>query len=132
LLHHGSVFTTWRFGHIPVLRKRAYEILGAMIGPYVNVNLLYLEGYETLAAIRVVEKLDCIDRDQTKLIYRPDGSLNIIRPFENLVIRSSAVVDKHIFCIDVYPYRLFVSNEFKLLVEKHNLTGIIFNKVTES
>lgn len=56
-----DIVRLWRYGHIFVFRKRAQEILGAMIEPYVNIKLLKLGGKEILSAISIIERVDCID-----------------------------------------------------------------------
>lgn len=127
-----DVIRLWGYGHVLVFRKRAHGILGTMIEPYVNIKLLNLAGKETLSAISIIERVECIDTERTRILYRPDGGIRIVRPFENLTLRSAAVVGKYIFCIDVYPFALFVSNEFKVLVEEHGLTGLSFRNIPES
>jgi hypothetical protein len=112
----------------PVFGKHAYQILMPLIAPYVQVKELSVNDSERWMMISVAEALDCVDRQQTKMFYRPDGTLRGIRPFENLTFRNDVISGRVMFRIDIFPAPILVSDDFKALIDEHKLTGLEFLK----
>lgn len=74
-----------------------------------------------------IQKINCFDLDNSKTVLFPNGKIMRIEKYKFYWERLE---DIHIFRpLDVMLKSTFVSNQFKDVVEKNNLTGLTFHPV---
>ena len=83
-----------------------------------------------LYALNVVEVIDCLDEKKSEIEYFPNaGRIRVIKRYE---LKSELLSGKHIFKI---PQRImgtiYVSDDFKNLIEQNRLSGLTFYKKWE-
>jgi hypothetical protein len=99
----------------------------ALLHPLVDNAVEYLpldcdEGEFWL--VNVLDVADCLDWEQSELTYFDDGGLKGIRRY---VFKPDCLEEHHMFRTPEHKYsRIFVSDEFKALVENSNLVGLRF------
>jgi hypothetical protein len=131
---------------VPVFTEKAWTALQPLIGPRVEALLLlcnqryvHLPGdkhklepagpFGPFFAINVLDVLDCLDHKKSDVRYDSKGRLDEIRDH---VFRASRQIKSHIFKLVEQPGasgEVFVSEEFKRLVEQHKLKGLEFYPV---
>jgi hypothetical protein len=108
--------------------EHATQVLSPLIVGSAEVLPLQCEAAQ-FYAINVIEVVDCLDHSQSEVVWFKDGSLAGIKRH---IFKPRCLERKHIFKI---PERkrsfVFVSDAFKQLIEDHQLTGLVFEKVWE-
>lgn len=114
----------------PVFSRKALECLESLMGN--NVEILPLDFNEKeYLGINVVTVLDAIDYE--KSIYKTYRDGKRIMAFKKYVFLPNIVKDVSIFKItDEKTRYVFVSDEFKKIVEANNLSGFKFKLVWDS
>ncbi len=80
-------------------------------------------------AVNVLEVLDCLDHSLSEFEYLASGNLKHITRY---VFKPNCIENKPIFKIpERKGKQIFVSDEFKALVENNGLKGLTFKKVWE-
>jgi hypothetical protein len=111
---------------VPVFTKRALQALQPLIGQSIEALPLECES-EELYAIHALELMDCLDHSRSVVTRFPSGG---IMDVEEFVFKKNCDQGKHIFRLTDAPTKyVFVSDQFKSVVEKNKLRGLIFEKV---
>lgn len=115
--------------HIPVLNKRALDILLPIIEN--EVEILPLRLYENkLYGINVLKILNAIDYDLSEYKTFRDGKR--IMAFKKYVFKEESIKGYNIFKIIDQPRGdIFVSEEFKNLIDNNLLEGFMLELVYE-
>lgn len=108
----------------PVFRQRALDILHPLIADNIEALPLHCET-EKLYAINVLAVADCLDHSRSQFERFPDGRIMMVDKYVFL----EGCLDKHIFRIPELKVTIFVSDNFKMLVENSKLEGLIFKQV---
>jgi hypothetical protein len=111
---------------VPVFSERAWHTLKPLIGG--EAEALPLSGTrEPYYAINVLDIADCLDRARSKIKWLSTGNINSI---EKHVFKEGCLEGKHIFKLpETARQEVFVSEEFKQLVESSSLEGLMLRKV---
>ncbi|MCX7748253.1 MAG: hypothetical protein N2645_15405 [Clostridia bacterium] len=114
---------------IPVLSKRAVDVYKDLIGDVVEfLPLKYDKGDYFL--VNVLDVVDCIDFDKAEFIPFESGRVMM---FTKYAFKQDAVQGKHIFKIVELPKtEVFVSDEFKRIIEENKLIGFKLQEVWNS
>ena len=114
----------------PVFSKKAWHCLETLISKNVEVLPLDFDEKEYLG-INVITVLDAIDYE--KSIYKTYRDGKRIMAFKKYVFLPDVIANVSIFKISDEKTRYaFVSDEFKQIVEKNNLSGFKFKLVWDS
>lgn len=103
---------------------RAWSILEPFIGNDVEALPVFSNTGETLLAINLLStvQVDCLDKENSKINYREDGSPASVRKY---VFLKGMLQDKILFKVpETAHFETFVTEKFKALVEQENLTGL--------
>lgn len=112
--------------HVPVFSVRAWNLLKPLIGDVVEALPLKCTKREYYA-INVLNLLDILDQSRSEITWLPSGGIMFI---DKYVFKKGCILDQPIFKLKEIPLKKpFVSNEFKNLVIKQNLEGLIFEKI---
>ncbi len=109
-----------------IVTGKSYSTIFPLIGEHVeflplNSTDFYLKD---LFAVNVLTVIDCLDRDQSKIVYFSDGN---VADVEQFVFKLDCLGNAPIFKIPEHRVnRTFVSDAFKRLIEKNNLVGLMF------
>lgn len=116
---------------IPVFSKKALEVLFPIVKNSVEVLELKFSEKE-LWGINVISILDVIDYSKAK--YKTFGDGKRIMAFQKYAFRMcDELLSNNIFkIVDEKRRRVFVSDRFKEIVEKNNLSGFRFILVWDS
>lgn len=118
------------YSHIPVFDKKTLDIVKDLIKNSVEV-LPLLSSLGEFYAINVIEVLNCINYDKSEFKTFRDG--NRIMGFIQYEFIEEVIKGKHIFKIVDEPLRRpFVSDEFRIRVQKNNLKGFKFELAWDS
>jgi hypothetical protein len=111
--------------HLPVLSKRAFEILHPLIASEVEPLILKVpEG--DLIALNVLDVCDCLDVEHSEIKRHRSGSVMYIR---NHVFDEKCIEGKHMFKVRESPLqKVYLSAEFKRCVQDAKLEGLIFRE----
>jgi len=117
------------FFHIPISFPVVGEYVWEILSPLISnqVELLPLEfNNEKLWILNPLYIVDCFDREQSKF---KELLPKIYLAIESITFEKNCLDNLHIFGITIFSLTAFVSDEFKVLVEKHHLTGFNFKQV---
>lgn len=90
-----------------------------------------ISSYGDFWAVNVVRVLDCIDYEKAE--YKKFKHSGKIMLFTKYAFKTEIIMKENIFKIIEQPLSsFFVSDEFKRLVEKNNLTGFLFELAWDS
>jgi hypothetical protein len=114
--------------HVPVFSDRALKVLLPLIKTSVEILPLDLVGEtEKLYAVNVLNLLDALDYEKSKITRFPSGGVMFI---DEYAFREDVISDSDIFKIAEAPLKsVLVSERFKALTEKNGLLGLAFKKV---
>lgn len=108
------------------ISKRAYAILLPLIEKQVTALDLLTEAglYYELD----IQKVNCLDIENSKTVLFPSGGILRVEKYS---FYWDKLANSHIFCIPEIGrwHPVFVSDQFKEVVEKNNLTGLTFHSV---
>lgn len=107
-------------GAVPVFTERAVKTLRPLIGDSVEILPLVCDE-DDLYIINVIDVVDCLDRERSKLKFFSSGAVMRV---EHYVFVEEALRGKHIFKIPERPVAVFVSDAFKFVVEGEGLEGL--------
>lgn len=114
--------------HVPVFSDRALKVLLPLIETSVEVLPLDLVGEEEkLYAINVLNLLDALDYEKSKVTRFPSGGVMFI---DEYAFREDVISGADIFKIAEAPLKsVLVSECFKALTEENGLLGLAFKDV---
>jgi hypothetical protein len=112
--------------HLPVFSENALNTLWDLITGSVETAQLRWINHSTynIYAVFVAKVVDCLNREKSELKYFSDGGImDIVKPvFDEEKLRNT-----HIFRVpDKKVSPVYVSDEFRSLVVKNRLQGLIF------
>ncbi len=110
------------FGTEPIFTERARQILGPWIEKAVEFIPLHC-GEETLYMVNVVDVVDCLDRKLSTIKWISGGAIYKV---DHYVIKDKLLGGKHMFKIPKLWASIYVSDEFKKVVEDSGLKGLIW------
>lgn len=114
---------------VPLFQGEAIDKLKPLIGDSIEILPINV-AEKDYKIINVIKVLDCIDYDNAEVKRLPSGG--VLR-FLKYAFQKDVVENEHIFRIKEKPgSRLFVSDDFKKVVEENNLTGFKFELVWDS
>ena len=120
--NQGDLSSLWR-DNIPVFSAHALSILAPLIEGQAEILPLEADTGEFFA-INCTVVLDCIDFNQSEVVYYKSGP---IRKIKNLVLEPNCIDGLNIFRFKRYlTSAVFVSDEFKKTVDQHGLLGCDF------
>lgn len=94
--------------------------------PIINVD----NPNDKLYVINILEVLDCLDHEKSNIEYFLN-SKRVMMLRSPIILRSDILENKHIFRLKDAPgLRIFVSDDFKRLIEENNLIGLRFYSLT--
>jgi len=112
---------------LPVVTERVWNVLVPLIQHQVELLPLNWD-VEKLWLINPLYQLDCYDKEKSKFYRFSQGD----QVFNRWIVFEEKCLDTlHIFTITFSPSRVYVSDDFKLLVEDNQLKGFIFTQVSE-
>lgn len=104
------------------LNQKTRNILSPLINNY--VEYLTLDSENGIYYEINVKKINCLDKENSKIIYFSSGKIMEVETYK---IKWELVKNAPIFCItDVGSLPIFVNNEFKKIILKNGLTGLLF------
>jgi hypothetical protein len=116
---------------MPIVSHRALECIKELIIPYVEVLPVYIDGFEFFL-INILDIIDCLDYEKSELSYFRSDPHDIKKILKYEFLKDK-IWDKVIFKIPENKLNVpFVTDQFKLEVEKHGLEGFRFEKVWDS
>lgn len=123
----GSDFPSFRGGMLTCSR-RALVALSPLLGDHVEILSLNCQGYD-YSLLNVLTIVDCVDYSRTEAGTWPSGAKRIRgMPY----FLPGCVPDVPIFKIQEWSMgNLFVSDEFKEVVERYDFVGLRFFPVKE-
>ena len=113
------------FGQIPVLSLRAWTLLEPLIGESVEALPLKCPG-RNLFALNVLAVVDCLDQEKCEFKYYSSGKIMRVAKF---AFRNDPTEKHHMFSIPETSGDVFISDQFRKLVEQENLKGLQFKLV---
>ena len=123
---------------MPVLSEKAWEVLKPLIQKDVEALPLIVEKEffgemgGDYYALNVLSIITCLDESMSEFVKFSNGE--VMRIVKHVFMPES-IEDVHFFRIKagntVLYYDFYVSEDFKNLVEKHNLKGLLFQKINE-
>ena len=120
-LLYGSNFPG--FYTLPAWDAKAIALLDPLVGNAVEYLPFDCDEGE-FWLVNVLNVADCLDHDQSEFTYLPSGKIKGIRRY---VFKPNCLEGHHIFRTPEHNYsRIFVSDEFKALVENSDLVGLKF------
>jgi len=129
------------FIHEIVLTKKAIDILWPVLAPCCELLDFEYEG-ETYTLANVLEKGEYLDHDRVTFDWVDLGNGEMMRcGVDKKIFDPSKMPECSVFrveelnCSGVYTYEGVKSNreeEFKYVVEKHNLKGLYFREIWDS
>lgn len=115
----------------PFFSKKAVEIL--LHDHMENIQLLpvfCVTDQETYYLVNVLELVDCIDHEKSKVTYFSSGRVMNVERYE---MKPDTLKDKYLFKRSDLPGRVpLVTEEFKERVEKYGLTGFKLELIWDS
>jgi len=116
-------------GHL-VVSERAVQILQPLMSDKVQILPIDYEGTKTLYVLNVINVVDCLDYEKSKIRRMRDGTVSEIDEF---AFDYSKVSQHDIFKIPEKIWStVFVSDKFKATVEENGLIGFKFTEVWDS
>ena len=124
---------------VPIISERAWKVLQPLINKDVEALQVTVEqeyfgemGGQYFA-LNVISIIACLDEQKSEFVRYSDGSIMRVSKY---VFLPDRLKDIHFFKIraedNVFShYEFYVSEEFKNLVELHELKGLFFSKVNE-
>ena len=111
------------FYMLPAWDAKAIALLDPLVGDAVEYLPLDCDEGE-FWLVNVLDVADCLDWEQSELTYFDDGGLKGIGRY---VFKPNCLEGHHMFRTPEHKYsRIFVSDEFKSLVENSDLVGLRF------
>lgn len=112
----------------PVFSKRAWLALQPLIGDSVEALPILYPDSTTYYTMNVLEIVDCLDVANSEISRNGvTGNVSWIHRFS---FKRDKLRGKHLFKIPEAPSLfVFVSDDFKRIVEEHNLRGLKFKSV---
>ena len=115
---------------IPVFNKKSLDILFTKIKNEVEILPLRI-GNENLYGINVLTILDAVNYEKSDYKMFRDGKR--IMKFNKISFKDSIIQGKNIFkIVDLKRSLIFVSEEFKRIVEENGLEGFLFELAWDS
>jgi hypothetical protein len=116
------------FLYAPVFTARALEALEPLIAPFIQALPLDVpKSRSQLYAINVTNMRDCLDHSRSKIMRFSSGGIIDV---EEYAFKPGCLEGQHIFKLKDLPYLwVFVSEEFKRVVEENRLEGLILKQV---
>lgn len=111
---------------VPVFSEGAWQVLRPLIE--LSVEALPLIGTkDSYLAINVLDIADCLDHSRAKISLLPSGGVMSV---DKYVFKDGCLNNRHIFKLpETAVQEVLVSEEFKQLVERSGLKGLMFRKV---
>lgn len=117
---------------VPLISKTAAEILHPYIEKHVELLDVDIIGEDkSYSVLNVINILDCLDRDKSKLEWFDSGS-GIMKIYEyafNDMIDNEEI--SYIFRIKNYEKSIFVNEKLKETIERSGLKGFVFTDTSE-
>lgn len=114
---------------LPVISEKAKKLIQDSVEFDVEF-LPILHSELNLFAMNVINIVDCVDWSRSERKKYSDGSLGRIT---KLVFDSQKIPNTHIFKIkEMASTKVFVTESFKILIEKNNLKGLDFSMFYDS
>ncbi len=112
---------------IPVFSARAWETLRPLVGASVEALPLDCPAGPSYFAINVLDHVEALDHDRSEVERFDDGRVMAV---DFYAFKPGLLRGKHVFKLpETARIEVLVSNDFKELVEKHCLTGLIFKEL---
>lgn len=113
-------------GSIPVVSEKAWQILSAYIKNEVEA-LPLITKTGSYFALNVLDIVDGLDKEKSEISYRSSGRVSRVFKY---VFHEEKIKGKYMFKIpETKGLEVYVSEEFKKLIEENNLKGLDFSKI---
>src|SRR2546425_226987 len=116
------------FNEIPVLGQRAWDALKPLIGPYAEALPIQHPSKQPFYIVNVLVILNCLDEQRSELT-RNEATGRVSRVY-GYCFRKDVINDRPIFKTPLQSgSELFVSDEFRKIVEDNDLKGLLFKEL---
>jgi hypothetical protein len=128
-LAHGDFPSLSNYWRIPVMSRRAWDVLCPLIGYCCEALPIVHPSGDAFCIVHVMATIDALDEEKSKLRRsQVDGRVN--RVFE-YAFRSERLAGKHIFKLPLNSGgELLVDEEFRRIVEANGLQGLLFDPLS--
>ncbi len=112
---------------IPVFSARAWGVLRPLVGASVEALPLDCPAGPSYFAINVLDHVEALDHDRSAIVRFTDGGIMMV---DSYAFKPGLLNGKHMFKLpETATIEVLVSGDFKELVERHRLTGLLFKEL---